>query len=167
MVLYPHVRNNVQSNMDFMKRIQSLDVDYCFFFDEFQWILETEELLSISKEFLRFIAATEGMRYVAVGIYQLTHLMESTDDLTLFNKVRFQQMEFFSVKEMSQLFSLYKENINIEGVAQDLQPIIMCESEGHAASFMILLKLYDECRPSALDWSFILHQNIERYLNGF
>ena len=38
---------------------------------------------------------------------------------------------------------MYKENINLNGVAQNLQLAIMDGSGGHAASFMILLKLYD------------------------
>ena len=151
----------------FMGRIRSSQLNYCLLFDEFQWIFETKELLSVAQEFLRFIAATDGMCYVAVGTYQLTHLMDRTENLVSpFNKARFRQMEFFSVKEMSQIFYLYKENVNLDGVDQNLQPSIMDESGGHAASFMILLKLYDECRPSLLTWPSILRKNIQGYLNG-
>ena len=91
-----------------MEYISNSNLDYCFLFDEFQYIFETKELLSAAQEFLRFIAATRGICYVAVGTYQLTHLMESSDNLlSPFNKVRFLQMEFFSVPEMSTLF-VYK-----------------------------------------------------------
>ena len=61
-----------------MERIESSDLNYCFLFDEFQLIFTTKELLSVAKEFLRFIAATERMCYVAIGTYQLTFYYHST-----------------------------------------------------------------------------------------
>jgi hypothetical protein len=58
-----------------------------------------------------------------------------------FNKARFLQMPFFSIAEMTKLFERYRHNINPEEIPLDLQTRIMFESGGHAASYMILLKL--------------------------
>jgi hypothetical protein len=42
----------------------------------------------------------------------------------------------------------------------------MFESGGHPASFMILLKLYDEVRPEPTSWTLALQKNLWIYMNG-
>ena len=48
----------------------------------------------------------------------------------------------------------------------DIQTKIVQESNGHPASFMILLKLFDEHRPNLASWGTVLQQHLEEYMNG-
>ena len=48
----------------------------------------------------------------------------------------------------------------------DVKTKIVQESNGHPASFMLLLKLFDEHRPDSTSWDIVLQQHLESYLNG-
>lgn len=82
------------------------------------------------------------------------------------NKTRFKQIPFLSTAEMGKLFEAYQQNINPEGVPQDLQTKLMYESSGHPAFFMILLKLFNECRPELHQWGLELQSNLSNFMNG-
>ncbi|CAI2170087.1 14179_t:CDS:2 [Funneliformis geosporum] len=82
-----------------------------------------------------------------------------------YNKATFLPMPFFTTEELGKLFSLYNEFFD-EVFPIDIQSIIMRESFGHPASFMILLKLYHDFRTnSPIEWNRSLKENLENYLN--
>ncbi|POG58831.1 hypothetical protein GLOIN_2v1727254 [Rhizophagus irregularis DAOM 181602=DAOM 197198] len=75
-------------------------------------------------------------------------------------------MPFFTTEELGKLFRLYSEFFD-EIIPIDIQSVIMHESFGHPASFMILLKLYHDHRTySPIEWNRLLKENLESYLNG-
>ncbi|GBB99633.1 hypothetical protein RclHR1_03590008 [Rhizophagus clarus] len=160
------------SEDDTYKRIEQ-ELDYLYILiDEFQLIFTNDILLSVSKDFFRSIS-TYKLPYVAVGTFLLFDLL--TCDLgSPFNKATFKQMPAFDNLEMSKLFFSYKNEIpNPKGltVPLDLQRKIMKESCGHPASFMILLKIFDdenkESTPLSLDkWEIVLEEKLDSYLNG-
>ena len=75
-------------------------------------------------------------------------------------------MPLFSLDEMCELFKLYQRYLNSDGAPLDVQAEIVKESNGHPASFMILLKFYDECRPDSTSWSSVLKECLVHYMNG-
>ena len=75
-------------------------------------------------------------------------------------------MPLFEYHEMGEIFELYKQHINPEGIPLDVKTKIVQESYGHPASFMLLLKLFDEHRPDSTLWDTVLEQHLEGYMNG-
>ncbi|RIA81580.1 hypothetical protein C1645_744422 [Glomus cerebriforme] len=83
-----------------------------------------------------------------------------------YNKVTFIPMPFFTTEELGKLFRLYSEFFD-EIIPINIQSIIMYESFGHLASFIILLKLYHDYRMnSPFEWNRLLKEILENYLNG-
>lgn len=148
-------------------RIGALRQHYCLLVDEFQYVYGSKFLLSTAKDYFRMLGSNRWISYVAVGTYQLVALPDDDDFLVLpFNKASFLQIPFFSALEMSQLFQMYELHINPDKIPLDVQLRIMEESNGHPASFMILLRLYNECRPKRNSWSLVLQENLSTHMNG-
>ncbi|CAG8673326.1 7004_t:CDS:2 [Acaulospora morrowiae] len=116
--------------------------------DEFQFIFTDHELLNAAKRFFKEISSSEII-YVAMGTFILVDLMKDDGYLgSPFNKATFKQMSRFSTKEMGTIFHSYQVHLNKDGIPPDLQIEIERDSCGHPASFMILLKLFHDCRPT-------------------
>ena len=92
--------------------------------------------------------------------------MKNEEFISPFNKAKFENMPLFNVTEMGKLFESYKLNANEDGVPSDLTGKIIKESCGHPASFMILLKLYDDFRPNVNLWEIKFQENFVKYMNG-
>ena len=67
---------------------------------------------------------------------------------------------------MGKLFDLYKQLCDPLGLSRYIQSKIVDESSGHAASFMILLKLALQCQPDEDNWAYMLQKNLIYYMNG-
>ena len=153
--------------LQLMIRLDQLNQHYCLLIDEFQYIFDSVSLLAVARDFFRTLGSNKWICYVGVGTYKLMDLPDDRRPLiSPFNKARFLQMPLFSTAEMTKLFQIYRRNINPEEIPLDLQTRIMFESGGHAASFMILLKLYDELRPEPSSWILVLQKNLWTYLSG-
>jgi hypothetical protein len=140
--------------LELVMRLDQLNQHHCLLIDEFQYIFNSVSLLAIARDFFRALGSNQWVSYVTVGTYKLMDLPDDTRTLVSpFNKAQFLQMPMFSTAEMTHLFEIYRENINPEEIEFDLQSKIMFESGGHAASYMILLKLYDELRPEPTSWT--------------
>ena len=140
----------------------------CFLVDELEYIFDSDTLLSVAKNFFRSLSSYQNISYVAVGTYCIVDLMtpDGSKFVSPFNKASFRQMPFFLFKEMGEIFQLYQRHLNPEGISLDIQANIVQESNGHPASFMILLKLFDEHRPDSASWGTVLQQYLGEYLNG-
>lgn len=149
-------------------RIEQEDNYFYILIDEFQVIFTNDSLLSVARDFFRAISSFK-LPYVVVGTFLLVDLLRSDGDLgSPFNKVTFKQMPAFDNLEMSELFLSYENEISDFAVPLDLQRKIMEESCGHPASFMILLKIFDdENKPLLSDqWDIVLNEKLDNYLNG-
>ncbi len=132
--------------------------------DEFQYIFTDPNLCDVTKLFFREISGTE-VHYVAVGTFTLVDLMKDDENLiSAFNKASFKKMPLFSTEEMDKLFDLYQSGLNNNGVPSDLRAEISKESCGHPASFMILLKLFHDFRPTVNQWGIRLQENLDEYM---
>ncbi|CAB4389128.1 unnamed protein product [Rhizophagus irregularis] len=150
-------------------RIYELNVPLYILIDEFQYIFTNPKLCDVAKHFFREISNAMNIRYVAVGTFKLVDLKKSDSDEELispFNKALFKQMPMFSIQEMGQLFDQYQSDFDRDGVLPDLRVQIIKESCGHPASFMVLLKLYYDLRPTVKQWAKFLQENLEKYMNG-
>ena len=67
---------------------------------------------------------------------------------------------------MGKLFDLYKQLCDPLGLSRYIQSKIVDESSGHAASFMILLKLALQYQPDEDNWAYLLQKNLIYYMNG-
>ncbi|GBC01323.1 hypothetical protein RclHR1_04140008 [Rhizophagus clarus] len=134
--------------------------------DEFQYIFESQELYNASSDFFRSLSS-KNVTYVCVGTFKVVDLLSDDNPLgSPYNKATFLPMPFFTTEELGKLFRLYNEFFD-EIIPIDIQSVIMRESFGHPASFMILLKLYHDYRTnSPIEWNLLLKENLENYLNG-
>ncbi|GBC29586.1 uncharacterized protein OCT59_008722 [Rhizophagus irregularis] len=174
-----NVRTGFYDYMSFMLFKETLDETKTFahiynlkdplyiLIDEFQYIFTNPELCEVAKDFFREISNAMNIHYVAVGTFKLVDLKKSDSDklISPFNKALFKQMPMFSIQEMGELFNLYQSNLDKNGVLLDLRTKIIEESCGHPASFMILLKLFYDFRPTLDKWTRVLQGNLERYMN--
>lgn len=145
-------------------------------FDELQAIYANKELSIRAVALLQFMAGLRNLSYVAVGTFKLRQLLYKDERPTSpasmgysldspFNKALFRRMPQLSGKEMEDLLSQYKKTW--VDVPADVAAEIISESNGHAASFMILLQLFDDfVVENAKDWKRVFIANFYRYLNG-
>ncbi|CAB5376116.1 unnamed protein product [Rhizophagus irregularis] len=134
--------------------------------DEFQYIFESKDLYDASSDFFRSLSS-KNVTYVCVGTFKVVDLLSDDNPLgSPYNKATFIPMPFFTTEELGKLFRLYSEFFD-KIIPIDIQSVIMHESFGHLASFMILLKLYHDHRTnSPIEWNRLLKENLESYLNG-
>lgn len=70
---------------------------------------------------------------------------------------------------MGVLFDSYQKHINLGGVPPDSQKSFIDETNGHEASFMVLLKVFEGHRPTVDKWSLVMEQSKtlrNTYMNG-
>ncbi|KAL1914189.1 uncharacterized protein VTP21DRAFT_9688 [Calcarisporiella thermophila] len=136
--------------------------------DEFQCIFQDNILLEEAKRFFKEITMHGNIFYIAAGTFKLVDLMLPGENYleSPFNKAHFLRIPFFTTEDMGKLFQWYKERCNGMGVSDRVQAKIISESSGHPASFMILLRLFDECRPTSETWSLVLQKQLQKYMNG-
>ncbi|RUP52100.1 hypothetical protein BC936DRAFT_141392 [Jimgerdemannia flammicorona] len=135
--------------------------------DEFQGIFSSPEFHDAAKNFFKNLSFRREVSYVGVGSFKLLELLNSQNSLdSSFNKATFRRMPFFTSAEMGKLFDLYKEQCDPEGLFQYIQGKVMHESRGHPASFMILLKLALQYRPTGVSWPYILKEKLCLYMGG-
>lgn len=60
---------------------------------------------------------------------------------------------------MGVLFDSYQKHINLGGVPPDIQKSFIDETNGHEASFMVLLKVFEGHRPTVDKWSLVMEQS--------
>ena len=154
------------SRAELYNAISDLKDHLFILFDEFQYIFTDDTLLEEIKGFFRHLA-NKNVSYVAVGTFKLLDLRNDSEELNSpFNKAAFVQIPFFRVPQMVDLFKWYKERCNVDGIPNELQSKIITTSCGHPASFMILLKLYHQCRPTVDNWRSELQLKLEEYMNS-
>lgn len=165
--------NKASGEIGLLQHIQRLDegsssVHYCLLLDEFQSIFGSGEFLSVAVEFLRVVASSESLSFIGAGTYKsLDGITEESVPFTSpFSKATFLVMQPFSLREMSEMFGMYKETIDTECIPLKLQTKIADESGGHAASFMILLKVYYELQPATSAWGLVSQQHLKKYMNS-
>ena len=144
--------------------------------DELQYIFTSGGLLSVAKAFFKNITSRSNISYIAAGTFKLVDLMDNTtynppmENESLespFNRAKFCRIPFFNVQEMGKIFDLYNDKVDPDPVPLDIKLNIIHESCGHPASFMILLKIYNDIRPvTLLDWKVVMKQNLIEYTNG-
>ncbi|CAG8517091.1 1884_t:CDS:2 [Paraglomus occultum] len=146
--------------------------------DELQYIFTSGGLLSVVKTFFKNITSRSNISYVAAGTFKLIDLMDNTtygppmENECLespFNRAKFCRIPFFNVQEMDKIFNLYNDKVDPDPDPLDIKLNIIHESCGHPASFMILLKIYNDIdiRPATLlDWKVVIKQNLIEYTNG-
>ncbi|RUS21379.1 hypothetical protein BC937DRAFT_92868 [Endogone sp. FLAS-F59071] len=62
---------------------------------------------------------------------------------------------------------MYKQFSNEYGVSTEIADNIIRRSYGHPASFMILLRIFEDLQPTTIEeWRAVLQLHIEDYLNG-
>ncbi|KAL1914221.1 uncharacterized protein VTP21DRAFT_9644 [Calcarisporiella thermophila] len=149
-------------------RLNSVKGNFYILMDEFQSIFQDNELLEVAKVFFRSLSQFRNIFYLAVGTFKIVDLRRpGTNELdSPFNKAHFRQIPFFTTEDMGKLFRLYKELCFRPGIPDPIQASIIRESLGHPASFMILLKIFNECQPSSDSWNREMHDNLEKYMNG-
>ena len=156
----------VLTETETIDKISELEIPYYVLIDEFQYIFTDEELLNVTKDFFRDISSSK-VRYVAVGTFILVDLLKDDEELiSPFNKASFKLMDLFDSREMGEIFKEYQLNFNEAGVPSSLTAEIIRESCGHPASFMILLKLYHDFRPTVNQWRIRLQESLAEYMNG-
>ena len=139
----------------------------CLLIDELQAIFSLPCLEDVKVFFHDLPTAT--VPYVAVGTFQVQKLNWSDVGRSIqrspFNRALFYNFPSFSFEEMGQLFQLYSEKLHTSAPTAILNNIVT-ESSGHPASFMALLKFYDECKPDVSNWPFMFENHWREYLNG-
>ncbi len=156
----------VLTETETIDKISELEIPYYVLIDEFQYIFTDKELLNVTKDFFRNISSSK-VRYVAVGTFILVDLLKDDGELiSPFNKAAFKLMDLFDSREMGEIFKEYQLNFNEAGVPSSLTAEIIRESCGHPASFMILLKLYHDFRPTVNQWRIRLQESLAEYMNG-
>ncbi|RGB23853.1 hypothetical protein C1646_773905 [Rhizophagus diaphanus] len=161
-----HFFSETVDELYFDKYLDGLKDRLYLLVDEFQYIFESQDLYNVSSDFFRSLSS-KNVTYVCVGTFKVVDLLNDDNPLgSPYNKATFIPMPFFTTEELGKLFRLYSEFFD-EIVPIDIQTIIMHESFGHPASFMILLKLYHDYRMnSPIEWNRILKEHLENYLNG-
>lgn len=164
------------SEEELYSRIMKMEKRLILLADELQYIFSSGGLLSVVKTFFRNITSRSNISYVAAGTFKLIDLMDNTTYSppmenesfeSPFNKAKFCRIPFFNVQEMSKIFDLYNDKVDPDPVPFDIKLNIIHESCGHPASFMILLKLYNDIRPATLlDWRVVMKQGLIEYTNG-
>ncbi|CAG8839400.1 42657_t:CDS:2, partial [Gigaspora margarita] len=164
------------SEEELYSRIMKMEKQLILLADELQYIFSSGGLLSVVKTFFRNITSRSNISYVAAGTFKLIDLMDNTTYCppmenesfeSPFNKAKFCRIPFFNVQEMSKIFDLYNDKVDPDPVPFDIKLNIIHESCGHPASFMILLKLYNDIRPATLlDWRVVMKQGLIEYTNG-
>ncbi|KAF8476013.1 hypothetical protein BDZ91DRAFT_788658 [Kalaharituber pfeilii] len=139
---------------------------FCLLIDELQALFHSPELAITAKSFLKFLG-NNFIPYVGAGTFKITELdWDSTNELdSPFNKVGFFCLKPLSLKEMGAIFEEYRKSWKVT-VPEDLQLDIMGESGGHAASFMALLKLFHDYRPTKEAWRRVLELQYLEFMNG-
>ena len=67
---------------------------------------------------------------------------------------------------MGKLIQLYSEKLHTSVPPPAICSNITTESSGHPASFMALLKFYDDCKPNLNNWPSMFENYWREYLNG-
>ncbi|GES94720.1 crinkler (CRN) family protein [Rhizophagus clarus] len=156
----------VLTETETIDKISELEIPYYVLIDEFQYIFTDNELLNVTKDFFQNISSSK-VRYVAVGTFILVDLLNDDGELiSPFNKASFKLMNLFDRREMGEIFKQYQLNLSESGVPSSLTAEIIKESCGHPASFMILLKLYHDLRPTVNKWGIKLQERLTEYMNG-
>ncbi|GES94249.1 hypothetical protein GLOIN_2v1735228 [Rhizophagus clarus] len=138
----------VLTETETIDKISELEIPYYVLIDEFQYIFTDNELLNVTKDFFQNISSSK-VRYVTVGTFILVDLLNDDGELiSPFNKASFKLMNLFDRRE------------------NGLTAEIIKESCGHPASFMILLKLYHDLRPTVNKWGIKLQERLTEYMNG-
>ena len=157
-------------------QIMKMEKRFILLADELQYIFTSGGLLSVAKAFFKNITSRSNISYIAAGTFKLIDLMDNTtynppmENESLespFNRAKFCRIPFFNVQEMGKIFDLYNDKVDPDPVPLDIKLNIIHESCGHPASFMILLKIYNDIRPvTLLDWKVVMKQNLIEYTNG-
>ncbi|CAB4488000.1 unnamed protein product [Rhizophagus irregularis] len=161
-----HILQETVDELYFDKYLNELKDRLYLLVDEFQYIFESKDLYDASSDFFRSLSS-KNVTYVCVGTFKVVDLLSDDNPLgSPYNKATFIPMPFFTTEELGKLFRLYSEFFD-KIIPIDIQSVIMHESFGHLASFMILLKLYHDHRTnSPIEWNRLLKENLESYLNG-
>ncbi|CAG8658754.1 8869_t:CDS:1 [Paraglomus brasilianum] len=165
----------ILSQEELYKQIMETEKRLILLVDELQYIFTYDDLLSVGKTFFRNITSRSNISYVAAGTFKLTDLMDNTMYSlprenerfeSPFNRAKFCRIPFFNVQEMGKIFDLYNDKVDPYPVPLDIKLNIIHESCGHPASFMILLKIYNDILPATLlDWKVVMKQNLIEYTN--
>ncbi|CAG8569797.1 9340_t:CDS:1 [Paraglomus occultum] len=134
-----------------------------------QYIFTSGGLLSVVKTFFKNITPRSNISYVIDLMDNTTYSppMETESLESPFYRATFCRIPFFNVQEMDKIFDLYNDKVDPDPVPLDIKLNIIHESCGHPASFMILLKIYNDIRPATLlDWKVAIKQNLIEFTNG-